>query len=179
MGPMTVREHVALSRHCTLGVGGAARFFVEAADETTVLRALEWAQARGVPLLALGGGSNVVVADTGVEACVVKLALRGITTKGAAGAVEVTASAGEPWDELVAFVVARGWAGLECLSGIPGLVGATPIQNVGAYGQEVSDTVTVVRALDRVRDDVVAVPGRECGFTYRDSRFKSGEVDRW
>ena len=179
MGPMTVREHVALSRHCTLGVGGAARFFVEAADETTVLRALEWAQARGVPFLALGGGSNLVVADTGVEACVVKLALRGITTKDAAGAVEVTASAGEPWDELVAFVVARGWAGLECLSGIPGLVGATPIQNVGAYGQEVSETLVAVRALDTTAGRVVDVAARECGFAYRDSRFKRDEPGRY
>src|SRR5262249_2462790 len=174
-----VREHVALSRHCTLGVGGAARFFVEAADETTVLRALEWAQARGVPLLALGGGSNLVVADTGVEACVVKLALRGITTKGAAGAVEVTASAGEPWDELVAFVVARGWAGLECLSGIPGLVGATPIQNVGAYGQEATETLVAVRALDTTAGGVVDVAARECGFAYRDSRFKRDEPGRY
>src|SRR5881397_3904801 len=106
------------------------------------------ARARRVPLRVLGGGSNLVVADEGVDGLVVRIALRGVTTREADGAVELTAAAGEPLDDLVRESVERGWAGLECLSGIPGLVGATPIQNVGAYGQEVSDTVTAVRALD-------------------------------
>ncbi len=132
---MQVREHVALAPCCTLGVGGPARFFLEALDEPTVVGALDWAKARGVPLRALGGGSNLVVADAGIDALVVKIGLRGITTREADGAVELTAAAGEPWDAVVAFAVAHGWAGLECLSGIPGLVGAPPIQNVGAYGQ--------------------------------------------
>jgi UDP-N-acetylmuramate dehydrogenase len=127
----------------------------------------------------LGGGSNLVVADAGIEALVVAMGLRGVTTRAVDGAVEVTAAAGEPWDALVATTVARGWAGLECLSGIPGLVGATPMQNVGAYGQEVSDTVVAVRALDLERGEVVAVAARDCGFAYRDSRFRSGEPGRW
>lgn len=173
------RENVPLAPHCTLGVGGPARYFVEAADEATVADALAWAREGGRPWRVLGGGSNVVVGDGGVAGLVVKIALRGVAVTELAGAVEVTAAAGEPWDDLVQLTVERGWAGLECLSGIPGLVGATPIQNVGAYGQEVSETVTAVRALDGRTGDVVTLRAAECGFAYRDSRFKSGEPGRW
>jgi len=162
-----------------MGVGGPARFFVEVQDEAAVLAALEWARGRGVPLYVLGGGSNLVVGDEGIEALVVKIALRGIDTHEADGAVELTAAAGEPWDVLVARTVERGWAGLESLSGIPGLVGATPMQNVGAYGQEVSETVTVVRALDTSTGSIVSFKNRECRFTYRDSLFRSGEPGRY
>jgi len=176
---MTPLEHVRLADHCTRGVGGPARYFVEAHDESAVLAAFEWARARRVPLHVLGGGSNLVVADEGVDGLVVKIALRGVDTREADGAVELTAAAGEPWDELVRRSVDRGWAGLECLSGIPGLVGATPMQNVGAYGQEVSDTVSVVRALDPSTGRIVAFGNRECRFTYRDSLFRSGGPDRY
>jgi UDP-N-acetylmuramate dehydrogenase len=172
------REHVALAPLCTLGVGGPARFFLEVSDEATVVGALAWAKARGVPFRVLGGGSNLVIADAGVDALVVKMGLRGLSTRGVGGAIEVTAAAGEPWDALVALAVARGWAGLECLSGIPGLVGATPIQNVGAYGQEVSDTLVALRALDTTDGRVATLARRECGFAYRDSRFKSAEPGR-
>jgi UDP-N-acetylmuramate dehydrogenase len=162
-----------------MGLGGPARYFVEARDEATARAACVWAREHRVPLRVLGGGSNLVIDDAGVDALVMRVALRGVECRELGGAVEVTAAAGEPWDDLVRHAVERGWAGLECLSGIPGLVGATPIQNVGAYGQEVSDTITAVRALDRARDDVATLAGRECGFAYRDSRFKSGELDRW
>jgi UDP-N-acetylmuramate dehydrogenase len=162
-----------------MGVGGPARFFVEAANEAAVLAAVRWAEERRVDLRVLGGGSNLVVADAGVNALVVKIAPRGVRSHEANGAVEVTAAAGEPWDALVAHAVERGWAGIECLSGIPGLVGATPIQNVGAYGQEVSQTVTAVRALDRRTGDIAALAPADCGFGYRTSRFKSGEPDRF
>jgi UDP-N-acetylmuramate dehydrogenase len=172
-------EGVPLAPRCTLGVGGPARFFVEASDEAAVLAALRWAQARGVPVSILGGGSNVVVADEGVDALVVRIALRGVTSRATEGVVEVTAAAGEPWDALVARAVGNGWAGLECLSGIPGLVGATPIQNVGAYGQEVAQTVSAVRALDRRTGEAVTLAPADCGFGYRSSRFKSGEPDRF
>ncbi len=127
----------------------------------------------------LGGGSNVVIADEGVDGLVLKIALRGVTAREVPGAVEVTAAAGEPWDDLVRHTVERGWAGLECLSGIPGLVGATPIQNVGAYGQEVSDTLAAVRALDRESGRVVTLAPAECGFGYRDSLFKSRAPGRY
>ena len=176
---MTPRESVPLAPRTTLAVGGPARWFVEAREESAVLDALAWARTRGVPLRVLGGGSNLVVPDEGVDALVVKIDLRGVSTREAGGALELTAAAGEPWDDLVRRAVERGWAGLECLSGIPGLVGATPIQNVGAYGQEVSETVTEVRALDTREGAVATLAGRDCGFVYRDSRFKSGEPGRW
>jgi UDP-N-acetylmuramate dehydrogenase len=130
------------------------------------------ADRHGLPLLTLGEGSNVVVADQGVEAVVAAVGLRGIDVREAGDAVEVTASAGEPWDPLVAATVERGWAGLECLSGIPGLVGATPIQNVGAYGQDVGRVVTAVRTLDRRTGRVATLGPEACGFAYRGSAFK-------
>jgi UDP-N-acetylmuramate dehydrogenase len=176
---LTPLEYAPLAPHCTLRVGGPARYLVEAGDEATVLEAVRWAAARRLPVRVLGGGSNVVIADEGVDGLVLKIALRGLSTREMAGAVEVTAAAGEPWDAVVRHTVERGWAGLECLSGIPGLVGATPIQNVGAYGQEVSDTLTAVRALDRERGAVVTLGPAECGFGYRDSLFKSGAQGRY
>ena len=178
MSGLPPRENVVLAPYCTLGVGGPARFFVEAGDERTVLDALAWARARGVGVRVLGGGSNLVVADAGVDALVVRLGLRGVETQESAGSVDLTVAAGEPWDPLVALTVERGWAGFECLSGIPGLVGATPIQNVGAYGQDVSETVTAVRALDLETGGVIALEGEACGFAYRDSRFKRAEPGR-
>jgi UDP-N-acetylmuramate dehydrogenase len=176
---LSPREHVALATYCTLGVGGPARFFLDAHDEATVLEAREWATRQGVPLHVLGGGSNLVVADAGVDALVVRVALRGVSYREVDGAMEVTAAAGEPWDDLVGRVVARGWQGIECLSGIPGLVGATPIQNVGAYGQEVSDVLTAVRAFDRAVGEAVSLGPEACGFAYRDSVFKSRALDRY
>jgi len=168
--PLTPLEHVPLAPRCTMGVGGPARYVIEAA---------RWAAARRLPLRVLGGGSNIVVADEGVDGLVVQIGLRGITARGADQAVEVTAAAGEPWDALVAHAVESGWAGLECLSGIPGLVGATPMQNVGAYGQEVSQTVTAVRVLDRRSGSIATLAAAACGFGYRTSRFKHDEPDRY
>jgi UDP-N-acetylmuramate dehydrogenase len=176
---VTPLERVPLAPRCTLGVGGPARYLVEALDEATVLSACRWAAARDLAVRVLGAGSNVVVADDGVDGLVLAIQMRGVTAREGAGTIEVTAAAGEGWDALVAHAVERGWAGLECLSGIPGLVGATPIQNVGAYGQEVSQTVTSVRAFDREGDRIVTLAPGDCGFTYRDSRFKSGEPGRY
>ena len=176
---MTPLERVSLASRTTLGVGGPARWLVKARQEVEILDALDWAAARGMPVRVLGGGSNVVVADEGLEALVIQVALRGREVREAAGAVELIAAAGEPWDELVGHAVARGWAGLECLSGIPGLVGATPIQNVGAYGQDVSQTVTGLRAVDRASRRVVTLSAAECRFGYRDSLFRSAEPERF
>src|SRR5262245_48462430 len=176
---MTPLENVRLADHCTLGVGGPARFFVEARSEAAVLEAHAWARARNLPLMVLGGGSNLVVADEGVKGLVVKIALRGVHTREAHGAVEVIAAAGEPWDDLVCMSVEHGWAGFECLSGIPGLVGATPMQNVGAYGQDVSETVILVRALDTCTRRIMTFENRECRFGYRDSMFRSDEPGRY
>jgi UDP-N-acetylmuramate dehydrogenase len=172
-------EHAPLAPHCTLRIGGPARYLVEAIDEATVAEAHAWASARRLPVRVLGGGSNLVIADEGVDGLVLKIALRGVTERPGRDGVEVTAAAGEPWDALVRHTVDRGWAGLECLSGIPGLVGATPIQNVGAYGQEVSDTVTMVRALDGETGQVVTLGPADCGFGYRDSLFKSRAPGRY
>jgi UDP-N-acetylmuramate dehydrogenase len=177
--PVTPREGVALAPLSTLGVGGPARFYVEARDETTVLAAVDWARARELPLRILGGGSNLVVADAGVDGLVLRVAIRGIAAREAGSSVELTAAAGEPWDDVVRLAVERGWAGLECLSGIPGLVGATPIQNVGAYGQEVSDTIASVRVLDRAERTIETLSPSACGFGYRDSAFKSRSPDRY
>jgi UDP-N-acetylmuramate dehydrogenase len=172
---MLIHEHVPLAPLTTLGVGGPARWFVEATSEAAVVGALSWASERGVPTLVLGGGSNLLVADRGFDGLVLRARLRGIT--GEDGDVE--AAAGEPWDELVAHAVARGWAGIECLSGIPGDVGATPIQNVGAYGQEVAETIVGVRAVERSTGATVTLDGARCGFGYRDSVFKREDAGRF
>ena len=173
------RERVPLAPLSTMGVGGPARWYVEARDEATVLAALDWGERRGVPVRVLGGGSNLVVADTGVEGLVLQIALRGVAVREVGPAVELTAAAGEPWDGLVRSGRRAGWAGLECLSGIPGLVGATPIQNVGAYGQDVSETVAAVRALDRAAREIVTLTPAACGFAYRDSVFRSRAPERY
>ena len=173
------RSGVPLAPLSTMGVGGPARYYVEARDEDAVRAALEWAERRGLPVWVLGGGSNLVVADGGVDGLVVRVALRGVAAREVGRTIELTAAAGEPWDDIVRHAVEQGWAGLECLSGIPGLVGATPIQNVGAYGQEVSETVAAVRVLDRATRTVLSLDPAACGFGYRDSAFKSRTPDRY
>src|SRR5690606_32786374 len=141
---LRIRENVPLAPLTTFELGGPARYFVEAGDEATAVEALRWADGEGLAVTVLGGGSNLVVADEGVDGLVLRVVPRGVLFDDTAafddapGAL-VTAQAGEPWDPFVAECVERGLAGLECLSGIPGRVGAAPIQNVGAYGQEVSE----------------------------------------
>lgn len=157
-----------LADHTTIGLGGPAKSFVRAGTETGVVAAVRAADARGEPVLILGGGSNLVVADEGFPGTVVQVATRGFGVE----AGMVTVAAGEDWDAVVARTVARGLAGLECLSGIPGLAGATPIQNVGAYGQEVAQTITQVRAYDRDTQKIFNMPNEQCDFGYRTSRFR-------
>ena len=161
-----------LSELTTLRLGGPAARFVEASDEASLIAAVRDAEP---PVLVLAGGSNVVVADEGFPGTVVHVNARGVepTAHG-----RVTVQAGEPWDDFVAAAVERGVAGIECLSGIPGSVGATPIQNVGAYGQEVSETIASVRVYDRANDAVLDLGPEDCGFAYRSSRFKR-EPGRW
>jgi UDP-N-acetylmuramate dehydrogenase len=165
---------VDLSVYTTLRLGGPPAGFVEAATEEGLLSAVREADAAGRPLLVLAGGSNVVAADAGFDGVVVRVATTGIGRVG----LTFDVAAGEPWDAFVARCVADGLSGLECLSGIPGSVGATPIQNVGAYGQEVSETITGVRVLDRARDEVHDLTPAGCGFAYRSSAFKR-EPGRW
>ncbi|MFT3874049.1 MAG: UDP-N-acetylmuramate dehydrogenase [Nocardioides sp.] len=174
-----------LRDHTTLRLGGPAGSWLEAADEATLVRAVADADAAGEPVLVLGGGSNVVVSDDGVPGTVVHVATRGLEVNPdncegdvcegdpTCGGVTVRVAAGEPWDDLVARAVASEWIGVEALSGIPGLVGATPIQNVGAYGQEVAHTIASVRTWDRVDRTQRTFAAADCGFGYRSSRFKA------
>jgi UDP-N-acetylmuramate dehydrogenase len=168
--PVSIREHVPLAPYTTLEVGGPARFFAEAGNESQVVEALEFAEARNLPVFVLGGGSNIVVADAGFDGLVLRVMLRGIKQR---GADVVTAAAGEDWDGLVRWCVEHDLAGIECLSGIPGSVGGTPVQNVGAYGQEVGEVILSVRALDRRSLQLVNLVSLECGFAYRTSIFNS------
>ena len=162
----------------TLRLGGPARELVHAADERELVDAVRRADTSRTPLLVLAGGSNVVVADEGVDGVVVRVETTGVAVEqDTCGGAMVTVAAGEPWDPFVARAVERGWVGLEALSGIPGSVGATPIQNVGAYGQEVADTIASVRCWDRLDGVQRTYPAADCGFGYRTSRFKR-EPDR-
>jgi len=165
----SVRRDVPLRALTTLELGGPARFLIEASDEATVVQGVSWAAEQDLPLVVLGGGSNVVVSDAGFDGVVLRMALRG-TAYHADGTVDV--AAGEPWDPFVEATVARGWAGLECLAGIPGSVGATPIQNVGAYGQEVAETIREVRVLERASRAIATLAREDCAFGYRDSVFR-------
>jgi len=166
-----------LADYTTVRLGGPARGFVRASTEEELIEAVRAADASREPALILGGGSNLVVADEGFDGTVIQVATQGIS-HGAGlgpGMGTVTVAAGHDWDEVVARTVAEGLAGLECLSGIPGLTGATPIQNVGAYGQEVSETITQVRVYDRKTGDVRQIPDEQCGFGYRTSRFRGAD----
>ncbi|GAB2759496.1 UDP-N-acetylmuramate dehydrogenase [Nocardioides pakistanensis] len=170
-------EHLA--GHTTLRLGGPAARFVEAGTEQDLVAAVRAADQAGEPLLLVAGGSNLVVADEGFPGTVVKVATRGVTVdQDACSGATVTVAAGEPWDALVARAVAEGWIGVEALSGIPGSVGATPIQNVGAYGQEVAETIASVRCWDRHERVVRTLAAADCGFGYRTSRFKR-DPDRY
>lgn len=168
-----------LSDYTTLGLGGPAKNFVTASSESDLVSAVRAADSSGEPVLILGGGSNLVIADDGFPGTVILVASRGVSVSRAGDVAEVTVAAGEPWDSTVAAAVDAGLAGLECLSGIPGSTGATPVQNVGAYGQEVAESIVSVRALDRSSGDLVVLPAADCRFAYRDSMFKSGEPGRY
>lgn len=174
---MQQRASVPIAPMTTLGLGGRAARFVEAAIEDDVALAVRDAEAHGDPLFVLGGGSNVVVGDGGFAGLVVKMATRGIRVERDGDRMIVDVAAGEEWDAFVARAVDEGWSGLEGMSGIPGLVGATPMQNVGAYGEEVADTIVRVRAFDRHAGVFADIAGRDCGFAYRTSKFKTS--DRW
>lgn len=167
-----LREREPLAPRTSFGVGGPARYFVEVSTVSELTAALEEARARGLSAFLLGGGSNLLVADAGLDAVVVRMALTGLTFEEVAGAVVVRAAAGEAWDVVVERCVERGLSGVECLSGIPGDVGATPIQNVGAYGQEVADTLATVEVIERDTGVLRVLDGDACDFGYRDSVFK-------
>lgn len=163
-----------------MGVGGPARYFVECVSEHDVREGVDFARSRQLPIFVLGGGSNLVVSDCGFNGVVLKVAIRGISVAGNSGDEALfEAGAGEDWDEFVAATVARTCAGVECLSGIPGTVGGTPVQNVGAYGQEVSATIQDLDAYDIESGEIRRFSSQECGFAYRTSRFNTTERGRY
>lgn len=176
---MKIEADVELAGRTTLGVGGSAAHYTRVESEAELLEALAWASDRGLPVRVLGGGSNIVVNDDGVAGLVLDLALRGVQSEARSGLQLVRAAAGEPWDPFVQSMVSAGAQGLECLSGIPGRVGATPIQNVGAYGQDVSETITEVVTVDTRQRTRRVFSKAECEFSYRDSFFKSREPGRY
>jgi UDP-N-acetylmuramate dehydrogenase len=171
---MNVSTAVSLAAWTTLRVGGPATEFVEVYTDADAVAAVSDADAAGIPVLVLGGGSNVLIGDAGFDGRVVAMATKGITEEAdmCSGAM-VTVAAGENWDALVALTVRNGWTGVEALSGIPGLVGGTPIQNVGAYGQDVSATIARVRTYDRAEKRIRTFFAADCRFAYRTSRFKA------
>jgi UDP-N-acetylmuramate dehydrogenase len=173
---MILMENRSLASLTTFGIGGAARWFVEVHCEDDLLEAAKWAQERAVRLLVLGGGSNLLISDAGFDGLVMHICLKGITASvapGEQGQVVYRVAAGEDWDGFVERTVRDNCAGVECLAGIPGTVGGTPVQNVGAYGQEVASLIDQVRAYDLEERTFVEFNAAECGFAYRRSRFNS------
>ncbi len=167
---LSLQRDVTLAPYTTFGIGGAARYFVTATAESEVAEACRFAEENSLPLFILGGGSNILVSDAGWPGMVLHIALRGLEQGGGI----FTAAAGENWDVLVTRTVEADCAGMECLAGIPGSVGGTPVQNVGAYGQEVADTLTAVRCYDRIAREFVVLGKEDCWFAYRSSRFNTG-----
>jgi UDP-N-acetylmuramate dehydrogenase len=168
-----------LARYTTLGVGGPARFLIAARTEDEALAALDFAREQHCPVFALGGGSNVVVSDTGFPGLVLKIEIPGILHLDDPHGTILTTGAGMNWDAFVDYCVRRNLAGIECLSGIPGTVGGTPIQNVGAYGEEVSEVIRKIRALDLNSGCIVELENAECRFTYRSSIFNTACKNRY
>jgi UDP-N-acetylmuramate dehydrogenase len=182
---LKILENISLASLTTLGIGGPARWFVEATSEAEIAEACAWARERDVPLFVLGGGSNVLVADAGFGGLALHVAIKGMKLQGMElGGMELegellSAAAGEVWDDCVEQALGANCAGLECLAGIPGTVGGTPVQNVGAYGQEVASVIERVRAFDRAAQQFVEFANAECGFAYRKSRFNTADRGRY
>jgi len=174
---MLILENVPLAPLNTLGVGGQARFFARASDENHVVQALSFARDRSLPVFTLGGGSNIVVADAGFHGLVLKIEIPGIRRLDGGGMVAV--GAGVEWDAFVQYCVNHDLAGVEALSGIPGTAGGAPVQNIGAYGQEVGETINAVRAWDSISERIVELSRAECSFAYRSSVFNTSCAGRY
>jgi UDP-N-acetylmuramate dehydrogenase len=179
---LDVLSNIPLAPYTSFGIGGPARWFVQAASEDDIVEAAAWAKPRGAPLLVLGGGSNLLVSDAGFDGLVLQVGLLGIAVaddRDHPGQKIYQAAAGEEWDSFVERAVRDNCAGIECLAGIPGTAGGTPVQNVGAYGQEVSSVLSRVRAFDLSERAFVEFSAAECGFGYRRSRFNSADHGRY
>jgi UDP-N-acetylmuramate dehydrogenase len=176
--PEPVLQHgVSLAPLTTFGIGGPARQFYRATERIALAQVL--ARSLGQPLLVIGGGSNLLISDRGFPGLVIQIALCGLSWEKRDDGIELRAEAGESWDAVVAECVSRGFAGIECLSGIPGSVGAAPIQNIGAYGQEAGDAIVAVETLDLETGAEVIFRRAECEFGYRSSRFKRADAGRY
>lgn len=173
--PECVATDVPLSPYTTFRIGGSADYFAHIRTEAELVEVVGWAQAQGLSIMTLGGGSNVVFADTGYRGLVIYIAITGITQTESKDKVIVTANAGEDWDCFVEHTVLSGLSGLENLSGIPGSVGASPVQNIGAYGVEVGELIVSVRVYDLSKNIFINVKNKTCAFSYRDSLFKTNE----
>jgi len=179
MSRLNIQENVALAPYTTLGIGGPARFFTRITEESQIPEALDFARARSCPVFILGGGSNILVADTGFPGLVLKIELRGIHTIDDEHRGIIVAAAGETWDVFVQHCIDRDLAGIECLSGIPGTVGAAPVQNIGAYGQEICKRIISTRVLDREIEAPIELSNAQCKFSYRSSIFNTEYPDRY
>jgi UDP-N-acetylmuramate dehydrogenase len=179
MPGIRIRENVPLAPFTTMGVGGPARYFTEARTEAEAIGAIGLAKERGWNVFILGGGSNIVVSDEGFAGLVILNTMKGFQCEQKGGRVYVEANGGVEWDSLVRHAVAMRWQGIENLSGIPGTVGAAPIQNIGAYGQSVGDVIVEVRAIDLSNGGIRMFDHDECGFRYRDSMFRSEAAGRY
>jgi UDP-N-acetylmuramate dehydrogenase len=177
---LQIQEQVTLAPFTTFRIGGPARFFCEVGTEEALLEAVRFARERGLRIFVLGGGSNLLISDAGFDGLVLHLAIDAPTQTVSAGAtVEYQVAAGTDWDAFVLSVCEQGITGVECLAGIPGLVGGSPIQNIGAYGQEAADTIDSVRALDLESMEFVTLSRDACGFSYRHSIFNTTHRDRY
>lgn len=174
-----LKSEIRLSEYTTIGLGGSAKHFISCQTVDEIRSAIEFGERENLRTEILGGGSNVIFPDEGLDGLVVKIDSKGIAFEDDGKCTKVSANAGEAWDNLVKACVEKNLAGIECLSGIPGSVGATPIQNVGAYGQEVKDTIACVKAIDRKSLDLVEINNGSCEFGYRKSRFKSNDKDKF
>ncbi len=176
---LSIQENVPLAPYTTLGIGGPARFLAKARNEDQILEALVFAYSQSCPVFILGGGSNIIVSDAGFPGLVLRIELPGIQNPDGENAARISAGAGVEWDAFVQHCANRRLAGIECLSGIPGTVGATPIQNVGAYGEEVSEVIVSIRVLDRNSNSITELAGPDCAFTYRSSIFNTTHQNRY
>jgi UDP-N-acetylmuramate dehydrogenase len=170
---------VPLAPLTTLGVGGPAQWFVRATTIAEAKAALKWGHDSGASVFVIGGGSNLVIADGGISGLVLQIAIRGVELHSKGRTTTLRVGAGESWDAVVEAAVSRGLAGVECLSGIPGTTGGTPIQNVGAYGQDVAASIVAVTVLDRTSGEMAVLTAADCRFGYRTSRFKREDAGRF
>jgi UDP-N-acetylmuramate dehydrogenase len=176
---MNPKNDVSLKNHSTMALGGNAKYFVEISSKEQLESAVTWAKGNEEPFIVIGGGSNIVWKDEGFSGLVIENSIKGLDIIKTESGADVTVAAGEDWDEVVEQTVELGLSGIEAMSLVPGKVGATPVQNVGAYGQEISDTLVSLEAYDTMSGEFIRLDNRECEFGYRASRFKGKDKGRF